>query len=349
MTRPVGVAGLAGYLPQRWVDAQELAAISGISEDVFRERYGLRGKHVAAVNEHVSDMAVRVGRQVISKTGTDTDDVDAVVYFGSTWKDFPVWQVAPAVAHRLGCDRAFGLELDYVSCGSPVALRVVRNMLRAEPELQTVLLVAASRESHLLNYTNHRSRFMYNFGDGAVAALIRADQTHNQILGCAMRTDGALANHVRVPAGGSREPASLISVRSDRHRLDVQDLNGMRQRLNEVSLGHFCAVAEDALKQSGAVLSDIDHLCGIHMKRSMHAALLDALDVDDDNATYLDDTGHMSGVDPLFALDRAAREGAVTEGDLVLLLAAGTGYTWAATVVRWGGRIDSVRSEKTNR
>ena len=43
----------------------------------------------------------------------------------------------------------------------------------------------------------------------------------------------------------------------------------------------------------------------------------------------------MSGVDPLLALDRAARAGEVTDGDLVLL-AAGTGYTWAATVVRWG-------------
>jgi 3-oxoacyl-[acyl-carrier-protein] synthase-3 len=44
----------------------------------------------------------------------------------------------------------------------------------------------------------------------------------------------------------------------------------------------------------------------------------------------------MSGVDPLLALDRAARDGQVAKGDIVLLLAAGTGYTWAATVVRWG-------------
>jgi 3-oxoacyl-[acyl-carrier-protein] synthase III len=48
------------------------------------------------------------------------------------------------------------------------------------------------------------------------------------------------------------------------------------------------------------------------------------------------DTGHVSGVDPLFGLDRAARAGDLRGGELVLLLAAGTGYTWAATVVRWG-------------
>jgi 3-oxoacyl-[acyl-carrier-protein] synthase-3 len=68
----------------------------------------------------------------------------------------------------------------------------------------------------------------------------------------------------------------------------------------------------------------------------MHAALLDALGLEPDRAAYLADTGHMSGVDPLLALDRALRSGAVTAGDLVLLLAAGTGYTWAATAVRAG-------------
>jgi 3-oxoacyl-[acyl-carrier-protein] synthase-3 len=58
--------------------------------------------------------------------------------------------------------------------------------------------------------------------------------------------------------------------------------------------------------------------------------------VDPSRVACLDDTGHMSGVDSMLALDRAARAGLLRDGELVLLLAAGTGYTWAATVVRWG-------------
>ena len=68
----------------------------------------------------------------------------------------------------------------------------------------------------------------------------------------------------------------------------------------------------------------------------MFLALLAALGMREDQAVYLDDTGHMSGVDSLLGLDRAVRDGRVGDGDVVLLLAAGTGYTWAATVVRWG-------------
>lgn len=47
-------------------------------------------------------------------------------------------------------------------------------------------------------------------------------------------------------------------------------------------------------------------------------------------------TWHLSGVDPLLALDRAGRAGELSEGELVLLLAAGTGYTWAAGAIRCG-------------
>ena len=85
-----------------------------------------------------------------------------------------------------------------------------------------------------------------------------------------------------------------------------------------------------------AIARRVALLCPLHMKRSMFEAVLERLGLEESRAVYLDDTGHMSGVDSLLGLDRAAREGQLADGDLVLLLAAGTGYTWAATVVRWG-------------
>jgi 3-oxoacyl-[acyl-carrier-protein] synthase-3 len=171
---------------------------------------------------------------------------------------------------------------------------------------------------------------MINFGDGAAAALLVKDGGANEVLGSHGVTDGSLARHVKVPSGGSVDPGG--SQRS----LDVVDQAAMKERLDEVSLPNFVRAAEGALARSGLTLADVDYLCGIHMKRSMHTALLDALGVDPGRAAYLDDAGHMSGVDPLLALDRASAAGALADGDLVLLLAAGTGYTWAASVVRWG-------------
>ena len=338
VTTRIGLVGTAGYLPERWMPAAELGELSGIPEEILVERFGLRGKHIAAQDEHVSDMGVAAAERVVAESGVDPADIGAVVYFGSTFKDYPVWQAAPHIAHRLGCTTTFALELDYVSCGTPVALRVCRDLLVAEPHLGTVLAVAACRESALLDYTNERARFMFNFGDGAVAGLLSSESAgldwQAEVLGSATVTDGSFSLDVKVPAGGSVEPASHDSVDTRRHYLDVADPQSMKERLDPVSLPRFLEVAEQALARSGAGPDDIDVLCGIHMKRSMHELLVSKLGVE--RAVYLDDTGHMSGVDPLFALDRAARQGQLADGDRCLLLAAGTGYTWAATVVRWG-------------
>lgn len=332
----VRIAATASYLPQRWMTAAEIAAASGLPEQVVVERFGLRGKHIAAPDEHVSDMAARVGADLLARTGTAPEQVDMVVYYGSSFKDYQLWHASPRITELLGCRRAFALELDYVSCGTPVALRVCRDMMRAEPGLRTVLAVAACRESYLLDYANARSRFAFNFGDGAAGVLLTRSGGVAEVLETAMVTDGSFSHHVMVPAGGSVLPASERTVRERRHLLDVVDPAGMKHRLDPVSLPMFQRVAEQALKRSGLSLSDIGQLCALHTKRSMHEHLLAALGVPPERAIYLDDTGHMSGVDPLLSLDRAAAAGSLRPGDIALLLAAGTGYTWAATVVRWG-------------
>ena len=176
---------------------------------------------------------------------------------------------------------------------------------------------------------------MFNFGDGAVAALFEADADRNLVLGASTVSDGSFSLDVKVPAGGSVVPASHATVDGRQHFLDVPDPASMKERLDPVTLPRFTEVASEALTRSGATLADVDLVCGIHMKRSAQRAMLHALGKSEEQAIYLEDTGHMSGVDPLLALDRAVRSGRLTDGDLVLLIAAGTGYTWAAACIRW--------------
>jgi 3-oxoacyl-[acyl-carrier-protein] synthase-3 len=326
----ISLAATAAYLPERWMPAAEVAVASGIPEQVLVEKFALRGKHIASDDEHVSDMSVRASETLLAEAGVGPEAIDVVMYFGSMWKDYAVWQAAPWVAHRIGAVNAYAVEYDNVSCGTPVALRMARDMLVAEPDLQNVLLVGACRESYLLDYGNERSRFMFNFGDGAAAALLVKDGSRNELLGSHGVTDGSLSLHVKVARGGS------VHMDDGYRFLDVDDPAAMKEQLDQTSLQNFVRAAEGALERSELELSDVSFLCALHMKHSMQVALCESLGVDLRRAEVLDDTGHMSGVDTLLALDRAARAGRVRDGDIVLLLAAGTGYTWAASVVRWG-------------
>jgi 3-oxoacyl-[acyl-carrier-protein] synthase III len=263
MTR-VSLAATASYLPERWMTAAEVGERSAIPEQVIVEKFGLRGKHIAAEDEHVSGLSVRGAERLLAEAGVDPESIDVVMYFGSMWKDYAVWQAAPWIAHRIGATRAYAVEYDNVSCGTPVALRIACDMLRAEDELRSVLVVAACRESYLLDYTNDRSRFMFNFGDGAVAGLLVKDGGSNELLGSHGITDGSLSLQVKLPSGGS------VSPNGGYRYLDVDDPAVMKDVLDRVSLTNFVAAAKGALERSGATLADVGYLCGIHMKPSMH-------------------------------------------------------------------------------
>ena len=263
----VGIAATAAYLPERWMTAAEIAEESGIPAEVLVEKFGLRGKHIAAPDEHVSDLSVAAAERLLEESNVSARELDAVVYFGSMWRDYAVWQAAPWITHRLGAENALALEYGNVSCGGPMAMRLARNYMTSDG-LRTVLAVGASRESYLLDYRNERARFMFNFGDGAVAVLLRRDAPANELLGSHAITDGSLSLQVKVPAGGS------VEMNGGYRFLDVADPASMKARLDEVSLANFVRAAEGALERSGASLADVGFLCGLHMKRSMHDELL---------------------------------------------------------------------------
>ena len=107
--RRVGLAGTASYLPERVMSAAELAAASAIPENVIVEKFGLRGKHIAAADEHVSDMSVAAASALLDEADVDPAEIDVVLYYGSMGKDYGVWQAAPWITHRLGCTKAFAV------------------------------------------------------------------------------------------------------------------------------------------------------------------------------------------------------------------------------------------------
>ena len=331
---PVGIVDVERYEPSRVVTASEIGAWSGIPEEVLIDRFGLRSKHLSEPDEHVTDMCIAAARPLLARV--DPAEIDAVAYIGSHWKDYAVWQAAPKVQHALGLE-GYAVEFVNVSAGAPVGLKIASDMLAADEHLRSILVVGGCKEGHLIDYTNPRARFMFNFADGGVAVLLRRGHERNLVLGSSLYTDGAFSDFVSVPAGGSVNPASHETIERGMHTLDVTDPAEMKERLDPVTMKNFLRVAREACERSGIDLGDVDHLLPIHMKRSIHEALLLELGIEPDRAIYLDTHGHMSALDPLVSLSIGRDEGRFRDGDHIMLLAAGTGYTWAATVVRWGG------------
>ncbi|MEF8881718.1 MAG: 3-oxoacyl-ACP synthase [Halapricum sp.] len=336
----VGVTGAGIYLPDRTMTAADIADRSGIPEDVVAEKMGVRRKHVCPPDEdHVSEMCVRAAEPALAEAGVEADELDLVLYHGSEYKDYVVWPAAASIANSLGAHSAFATESYTLCAGAPVAIRTAAAMLEAD-HIQSALLVGASREEDLVDYGNEDSSFMFNFGSGGCATVLEADPADPlaTVRASAAQTDGSFADDVIMPAGGSRHPPSEETVRSGMHTLDVPDYERMKERLSEVTLANFTEVADTALARSGYGRDDIDFLALTHMKRSFHETLTEVFGLDPDQHVYLDETGHIQSVDQALALEIARDRDWLEAGDVVLFLAAGTGYTWAATVLEWRGR-----------
>jgi len=337
----VALTGYGRFLPDERVTGAEIAARSGVPESVVVEKMGVREKRVCPPDaDHPSDMCVAAAEDALADADVDAADLDLVLYHGSEFKDYVVWSAAADVAERIGAESAYATESYSLCAGAPIAIRQARAQLLAG-DVESALLVAASREEDLIDYENEDSSFMFNFGSGASAMVLErggGNRARAQVHESAAVTDGSFSRDVVMPGGGTRNPPGEETVTTGAHALDVPDPDGMKERLAPVSLPNYLDVADEALERSGFDRSDLDFVALTHMKRSFHERLLSELGLDTDtDGYYLDEHGHVQSVDQVLALDEGLARGRVEPGDVVCFLAAGTGYTWAATVLRWRG------------
>ncbi|WP_084380071.1 3-oxoacyl-ACP synthase [Sutcliffiella cohnii] len=331
----VGIEETSVFFPQQIETAADLAVKSGIPKHVIIEKFGLFEKHVADHTMHASDLAIAAAKPIVEKV--DPLSIDVVIYFGSPHKDYYVWSSAPKISHELGTKNAYAFELMNVSSCFPIALKVAKDMIRSDATINNILLVGGCKESQIIDYENPRSRFMFNFADGGTAALVKRNATKSEILDSAIITDGSFHNDVRVPAGGSAYYPSFETVENRMHYIDVTDPASMKERLDPVSIPNFHQVIRQSVEKSGLTIEDIQLLLPLHTKRSMFKQLMNGINLKEEQAVYLDHHGHMSALDPCIGLHFASQQGKLKKGDIAVAVSAGTGYTWAATTIRWAG------------
>ena len=329
----VGIVGLGTYLPEGRMTSAEIAEASGLPEWVVRDKLGLHAKPVPGPDDHPTAMGVRAAERALADAGLAPADVDVVVSMTEEYKEYPVWTAGIKLAHDLGADRAWAFDVGQ-KCGTSVlGLKLARDLIVADPEIDTVLVAGGYRNGDLIDFRDPDVRFMYNLGAGGGAAVVRRGAGH-AIVGTHVVTDGSFSLDVKVPVGGTVEPIRADNVGD--YRLQVADPAAMKARLETKSLATFQDVVVQACRKAGATPAEIRHLAMLHVKRSAHRWLLEALGLSEERSIYLEDVGHLGQVDQILSLERARDAGRLRDGDLAVLVAAGVGYVWNAMALRWG-------------
>ena len=87
----VGIAGIGLYFPSTELSAAELAAETGVPEDVIALKFGIKRKPVAGPDDTTADMGYKAARKALEEAGVAAADVDLVIWCGAQHKDYPCW------------------------------------------------------------------------------------------------------------------------------------------------------------------------------------------------------------------------------------------------------------------
>lgn len=332
----VGIVAAGAYVPATKLSAAQIAERTGIPESVIRDKFGISQKPIPGPDDHTNAMAVFAARDALARGGVDPREIDLVLCTTEEWKEYPLWTAGIKLAHELGCTRAWAIDVQMRCATTMAAIELARAMMLSSPGIETVLIAGGYRNCDFVDFDNPRARFLINLSAGGGALILRKQHPHNRVLGTAVITDGSFSLDVIVPAGGTVDPRFDDPIGSGRRALDVPDPEGMKARLDAKSMANFLVVVDQALARSELTRADIDFLNILHMKRSAHDHVLRELGLRDDQSFYLSDYGHIGQQDQPLVCVEAQRRGLLRDGDLMVMVAAGIGYAWSATAVRWG-------------
>jgi 3-oxoacyl-[acyl-carrier-protein] synthase-3 len=102
------------------------------------------------------------------------------------------------------------------------------------------------------------------------------------------------------------------------------------------AVGMITDVIEAAYDATGLGSDDIDWFVPHQANRRIIDASAKKLGIDDDKVVItVDHHGNTSAASIPLALNEAASDGRIKQGDLVLLEAMGGGFTWGSVLLRW--------------
>ena len=334
----VGIVGTGVYLPKKIMTSAEIAAATGgiWSEDAVRSKLGIRQKYIAGPDEGTQEMGALAALKCLEKTGVDPKEIDLILCMGEEWKEYPLTTSALYIQDRIGAVNAWGIDVQNRCCTCVSAMKIARDMMVADDEINTVLIAGGYRNGDFVDYTDKDMSMMFNLSCGGGAILLKKNYGKNLLLGSKIIADGSLARTAGVEIGGIANPFTPENVEEGYRSLRLLDAKKMKDRLNVVSMPNWYRCIDESLQQAGLERKDIDYLDILHIKRSGHNGMLADLGLTEENTIYLEDYGHIGQVDQILSLELALEQGKVKPGSVVCMIAAGIGYVWSANIIRWG-------------
>lgn len=334
----VGIVGTGIYLPEPKMTAKQLseATKGNWTEEAVINKLGIIEKTIPGLEDGTQEMGVRAGLDCLKNTGIDPKEIDLILCIGEEWKEYPLTTSGIYIQEKIGATNAWAIDVQQRCCTCVAAMKIAKDMMIADDDINMVMIVGGYRNGDLVDYTDKAMSMMYNLSAGGGAMILKKNYNKNLVLGSHIMSDGSLARDAGVEIGGIANPITSDNVKKAYKSLRVLNEKHMKDRLNEVSMPNWLNCIDKSLEKSGLNRSDLGYLAVLHFKYSQHKGMLDQLGLTEEQTIYLNNYGHMGQIDQILSLHLALEQGKIKDGTVISMIAAGIGYSWAANIVQWG-------------
>ncbi len=331
------IAGLGSFVPDNVVTNNDLTAFMDTSDEWIQERTGIQERRwvVPGSGETTSSMGVKAAKVAIERAGISKDDIDFII-FATLSPDYYFPGPGVQVQHALDIKTVGALDVRNQCSGFVYAISVADQFIKTGM-YKNILVIGSELHSHGLDKTTRGRGVTVIFGDGAGAAVLtREENPEKGILSTHLHSQGEHAEELSLiaPGMGKRWINDILEDNNPDDESYYPYMNGQFVFKNAVV--RFSEVIMEGLAANKLEKEDINMLIPHQANLRISQFVQRQFGLSDDqvynNIMHL---GNTTAASVPIALTEAWENGKIKEGDLVVLAAFGSGFTWGSVIVRW--------------
>lgn len=330
------ISGLGKYLPENIVTNQDLSEIMETSDEWIQERTGIRERrHIKkGSGDTTSSMGAAAARIAIERAGLTPHDIDLIL-FATLSPDYYFPGSGVLVQELLDIPTCPAMDIRNQCSGFIYALSTADQFIKTGM-YKNVLVIGSENHSGGLDMTTRGRGVSVIFGDGAGAAVItREEDPKKGVLSSHLHSEGKFAEELSlIGPSTNRWVPEIIEANDPTDESYYPYMNGQLVFKNAVV--RFSEVIMEGLTTNGLAPDAIDMLIPHQANLRISQFVQKKFGLGNDQVyTNIQRYGNTTAGSIPIALTEAWEEGKIQEGDLVVLAAFGSGFTWGSSIIRW--------------
>lgn len=330
------ITGLGFYVPSNIVTNDDLSKIMNTNDEWIQERTGIQERrHIIHGEDTTTTMGVKAAKIAIERSGVAKEDIDFIV-FATLSPDYYFPGSGVLVQRDLGLKTVGALDVRNQCSGFVYALSVADQYIKTGM-YKNILIIGSEVQSTGLDMTDRGRGVSVIFGDGAGAAILsREEDLSKGILSTHLHSEGQHAEElvVKAPGMGGRWITDIIKDKDSNDESYFPYMNGQFVFKNAVV--RFSEVINEGLIANNLQVSDIDMLIPHQANLRISQFIQNKFGLSDDQVfNNIQKYGNTTAASIPIALTEAWEQGKIKSGDIVVLAAFGSGFTWASAIIKW--------------